>query len=95
MTRPRAGRPGEGKPVISTSTARPSSGVCRVLLCGPASLLLLSLFAEDTVRRGDGFVDDLISFDDEDRLSHALVEGNDIISASEEGLPGAAALGRA
>jgi hypothetical protein len=66
----------------------------RVLLCGPTSLLLLSLFAEDTVGRGGGFVDDLISFDDENRLSHALVEGNDIISASDgKVFPGAAALG--
>ena len=55
MTRPRAGRPGVGKSVTSTSTARPSRGLWLASRSGsPASLLDLGFFAEDAVWGGLG-----------------------------------------
>ncbi len=50
---------------------------------GPASLLDLGFFAEDSVRGLFGCCGDLHALGDEDGLGHALVEGGDVVSVDE------------
>ncbi len=46
-----------------------------ILRGDPAALQLLRLFAENSVRRNCGFRNDLVTFGDENRLGHAVIEG--------------------
>ena len=80
MMRPRAGRPGAGKSVISTSTASPSSGRCGSSSSDQCSLLRLRLFAQHAMRRLLRRRGNLRALGNQNGLRHALIERRDVVA---------------